>query len=383
MRLLHCSDLHIGKRVNEFSMIDEQRHCLAQITEIAKVQQVNGVLIAGDVYDKTVPSVEAVQLFDRFLTDLAAQHLPVYIISGNHDSPERLSFGEKMLVENQIYLSPVFDGTLRKITLEDDYGSLFLYLMPFLKPAMVRPFYPDAAIETYEDAVRVVLEHSHIDPAARNVLMSHQFVTNNGAEPERCDSELLSIGGVDQVDARLFDSFDYVALGHIHGPQKVYRDTVRYCGSPLKYSFSEWRHKKSVTIVELKEKNQVELEMIPLIPLRDLRQIKGRLEDLLDPTVYTQGNPEDYLRVILTDEEQLYDPIGQLRHIYPNIMRLDLENRYTKKEDSSETAPDAVNLQSPLAMFAEFYEVANGVEMTAEEYSVMEKLMEEMAGESQ
>lgn len=288
-----------------------------------------------------------------------------------------------MLAENQIYLSPVFDGTLRKITLEDDYGSLFLYLMPFLKPAMVRPFYPDAAIETYEDAVRVVLEHSHIDPAARNVLMSHQFVTNNGAEPERCDSELLSIGGVDQVDARLFDSFDYVALGHIHGPQKVYRDTVRYCGSPLKYSFSEWRHKKSVTIVELKEKNQVELEMIPLIPLRDLRQIKGRLEDLLDPTVYTQGNPEDYLRVILTDEEQLYDPIGQLRHIYPNIMRLDLENRYTKKEDSSETAPDAVNLQSPLAMFAEFYEVANGVEMTAEEYSVMEKLMEEMAGESQ
>lgn len=383
MRLLHCSDLHIGKRVNEFSMIEEQRHILAQIAEIAKTKKTDGVLIAGDVYDKTVPSVEAVQLFDSFLTELAGAALPVYIISGNHDSPERLSFGEKMLSHNQIYLSPVFDGTLRKIMLEDQRGPLYLYLMPFLKPAMVRPFYPEAQIETYEDAVRVVLEHSDIDPAARNVLMAHQFVTNNGMEPERSDSELLSIGGVDQVDATLFDAFDYAALGHIHGPQKVYRDTVRYSGSPLKYSFSEWRHKKSVTIVELGAKNQVELEIVPLTPLRDLRQIKGNLADLLDPSVYTQGNPEDYLRVILTDEEQVYDPIGQLRRVYPNVMRLDFENRFTKQGDASETAPEKIDLQSPLAMFAEFYQMANGVEMTAEETAIMEKLMEEMAGEAQ
>ncbi len=382
MRLLHCSDLHIGKRVNEFSMIEEQRHCLAQISEIAKEKKVDGVLIAGDVYDKSIPSVEAVQLFDSFLTDLAAAGVPVYIISGNHDSPERLAFGEKMLSQNQIYLSPVFDGALRKITMEDAYGVLYLYLMPFLKPAMVRPFYPDAVIETYEDAVRVVLEHSEIDPSVRNVLMAHQFVTNNGMEPERSDSELLSIGGVDQVDAKLFDAFDYVALGHIHGPQKVYRDTVRYCGSPLKYSFSEWRHKKSVTIAELKEKNQVELEFVPLTPLRDLRQIKGNLADLLDPAVYTQGNSEDYLRVILTDEEQLYDPMGQLRRIYPNVMRLDFENRFTKQADASATAPEGIDLQSPLKMFASFYEMANGVEMTEEETAIMEKLMEEMAGEA-
>lgn len=381
MRLLHCSDLHIGKRVNEFSMIAEQRTCLEQIIEIAVTHKVDGVLIAGDVYDKAVPTVEAVQLFDSFLTELTTQGLSVCVISGNHDSPERLSFGGRMLEQNGIYLSTVFDGTLRKITLSDDYGPLQLYLMPFLKPAMVRPFYPDAMLETYEDAVRIVLEHSDIDPAARNLLMAHQFVTNNGREPERCDSETLSIGGVDQVDTGLFTSFDYVALGHLHGPQSVGRETVRYCGSPLKYSFSECRQHKSVTIVTLQEKGNVQLETVPLIPERDLREIRGNLEELLKPEIAAQGNPADYLRVILTDEEPQYDPMGRLRRVYPNIMRLDVENSRTQQPVSSVTAAEQVEPQSPLALFTSFYEMANGVEMTPEEGGIIEKLMEEMAGE--
>ena len=275
MRLLHCSDLHLGKRVHECSMTEEQRHILKQIASIAVAQQVDGIIIAGDLYDKLVPSIEAVGLLDEFLTSLWEQHLPVYLISGNHDSQERLSFGTQLLEQNDVYLAGVFTGKAQHLSLQDAYGALELYLLPFIKPAVVRSFYPEESIETYEDAVRVALSHSDIDPQKRNVLVAHQFVTNNGREPERSDSETLSVGALDQVDVSLFDGFDYVALGHIHGPQKIGRETVRYCGSPLKYSFSEWRHKKSVTIVELKEKGIVLLEQIPLQPIHDLREIRG------------------------------------------------------------------------------------------------------------
>lgn len=379
MRLLHCSDLHLGKRVHECSMTEEQRHILKQIASIAVVQQVDGIIIAGDLYDKLVPSIEAVGLLDEFLTSLWEQHLPVYLISGNHDSPERLSFGTQLLEQNDVYLAGIFTGKAQHLSLQDAYGALELYLLPFIKPAVVRSFYPEESIETYEDAVRVVLSHSHIDPQKRNVLVAHQFVTNNGREPERSDSETLSVGALDQVDVSLFDGFDYVALGHIHGPQKIGRETVRYCGSPLKYSFSEWRHKKSVTIVELKEKGIVLLEQIPLQPIHDLREIRGTLSSLLQPEVVAQGDPQDYLRVILTDEIPPYDPLGQLRQVYPNLLRLDFERNEAAAMESITAAQD-VEEKTIMELFSDFYEMANDRSMNEAERAVMEQIWKEQGG---
>lgn len=379
MRLLHCSDLHLGKRVHECSMTEEQRHILKQIASIAVAQQVDGIIIAGDLYDKLVPSIEAVGLLDEFLTSLWEQHLPVYLISGNHDSPERLSFGTQLLEQNDVYLAGIFTGKAQHLSLQDAYGALELYLLPFIKPAVVRSFYPEESIETYEDAVRVVLSHSHIDPQKRNVLVAHQFVTNNGREPERSDSETLSVGALDQVDVSLFDGFDYVALGHIHGPQKIGRETVRYCGSPLKYSFSEWRHKKSVTIVELKEKGIVLLEQVPLQPIHDLREIRGTLSSLLQPEVVAQGDPQDYLRVILTDEIPPYDPLGQLRQVYPNLLRLDFERNEAAAMESITAAQD-VEEKTIMELFSDFYEMANDRSMNEAERAVMEQIWKEQGG---
>ena len=379
MRLLHCSDLHLGKRVHECSMTEEQRHILKQIASIAVAQQVDGIIIAGDLYDKLVPSIEAVGLLDEFLTSLWEQHLPVYLISGNHDSPERLSFGTQLLEQNDVYLAGIFTGKAQHLSLQDAYGALELYLLPFIKPAVVRSFYPEESIETYEDAVRVVLSHSDIDPQKRNVLVAHQFVTNNGREPERSDSETLSVGALDQVDVSLFDGFDYVALGHIHGPQKIGRETVRYCGSPLKYSFSEWRHKKSVTIVELKEKGIVLLEQVPLVPIHDLREIRGTLSSLLQPEVVAQGDPQDYLRVILTDEIPPYDPLGQLRQVYPNLLRLDFERNEVAAMESITAAQD-VEEKTIMELFSDFYEMANDRSMNEAERAVMEQIWKEQGG---
>ena len=379
MRLLHCSDLHLGKRVHECSMTEEQRHILKQIASIAVAQQVDGIIIAGDLYDKLVPSIEAVGLLDEFLTSLWEQHLPVYLISGNHDSPERLSFGTQLLEQNDVYLAGVFTGKAQHLSLQDAYGALELYLLPFIKPAMVRSFYPEESIETYEDAVRVALSHSDIDPQKRNVLVAHQFVTNNGREPERSDSETLSVGALEQVDVSLFDGFDYVALGHIHGPQKIGRETVRYCGSPLKYSFSEWRHKKSVTIVELKEKGIVLLEQVPLQPIHDLREIRGTLSSLLQPEVVAQGDPQDYLRVILTDEIPPYDPLGQLRQVYPNLLRLDFERNEVAAMESITAAQD-VEEKTIMELFSDFYEMANDRSMNEAERAVMEQIWKEQGG---
>lgn len=379
MRLLHCSDLHLGKRVHECSMTEEQRHILKQIASIAVAQQVDGIIIAGDLYDKLVPSIEAVGLLDEFLTSLWEQHLPVYLISGNHDSPERLSFGTQLLEQNDVYLAGFFTGKAQHLSLQDAYGALELYLLPFIKPAVVRSFYPEESIETYEDAVRVALSHSDIDPQKRNVLVAHQFVTNNGREPERSDSETLSVGALDQVDVSLFDGFDYVALGHIHGPQKIGRETVRYCGSPLKYSFSEWRHKKSVTIVELKEKGIVSLEQISLQPIHDLREIRGTLSSLLQPEVVAQGDPQDYLRVILTDEIPPYDPLGQLRQVYPNLLRLDFERNEAAAMESITAAQD-VEEKTIMELFSDFYEMANDRSMNEAERAVMEQIWKEQGG---
>lgn len=373
MKLIHLSDLHIGKRVNEFSMLEDQKYILKVILNIIDDEKPEGVLIAGDVYDKTVPSAEAVQLLDDFICRLAQRGLPTYIISGNHDSAERLSFGSRLMDISGIHLSPVYNGSVTPLTLEDEYGRVNIYMLPFLKPINVRRFFPDSEIESYTDAIKTAVDSMEIDTRERNVLITHQFVT--GAS--RSESEELSVGGSDNVDSGVFDGFDYVALGHIHSPQKMSREAVRYCGTPLKYSFSEASHKKSVTVVELHEKGKVEIRTVPLIPKRDMREIKGRYEDIVLRENYEGTNTDDYMHVTLTDEEDIPDVMNRLRVIYPNIMKLDYDNKRTRNAASCEMAENAER-KSPLTLFSEFYEDKNGQPMSKQQEEFIQRLIEEI-----
>ncbi|MBO5238791.1 MAG: exonuclease SbcCD subunit D [Lachnospiraceae bacterium] len=371
MKFIHLSDLHIGKRVNEFSMLEDQKYILTQIIQIVEEEAPDGVLIAGDIYDKSVPSAEAVQLFDDFLCQLAKQKRQVFVISGNHDSPERIAFGSRLMDASGIHLSPVFQGEITPISLEDSYGKVDIFMLPFLKPAHVRRFYEEEEIESYTDALRVVIEHMKLQPEHRSILLTHQFVT--GAS--RSESEELSVGGADNVDASVFDSFDYVALGHIHGPQSIGRETLRYCGTPLKYSFSEAGHKKSVTVVELLEKGTCRIETIPLIPRRDLRELKGTYMELTEKKNYEGTNTEDYIHITLTDEEDIPDAIGKLRVIYPNLMKLDYDNRRTHSHgDFSDL--EQIEEKTPLELFSEFYEKQNNQPMNQEQREFIKELME-------
>ena len=328
MKLFHLSDLHIGKRVNEFSMIEDQKYILTQILYAADQEKPDGILISGDVYDRTIPTAEAVQVFDAFLTRLSEQKIPAFIISGNHDSAERLAFGSSLMGKSGIYFSKVYDGTVEKIPMQDAYGTVWIYLLPFLRPSTIRHALPERAeeVQSAADAVRIALEQTKIDEKERNVLLAHQFVT--GAK--RCDAEELQVGDVDQIPAELFALFEYVALGHIHSPQKVGRETVRYCGAPLKYSFSEAGQEKSITVVELKEKGSVDLRTIPLKPLHDLRKIRGTYLEVTAKSFYENRDCEDYLQVTLTDEEDVPDGMAKLRTIYPNLMRLEYDNKRTR-----------------------------------------------------
>ena len=359
MKFIHLSDLHIGKRVNGFSMLEDQKYILDQILMIAEEEMPDGVLIAGDVYDKPVPPAEAVQVFDAFLTGLADRNLPVFVISGNHDSPERLAFGGQLMKDRRVYMAPVYDGHLEPVQLEDRYGSLRVYMLPFIKPAVVRRCCPEEGIETFEDAVRWALEHMtghKIGEDDRNILIAHQFVTGASC----CDSEELSIGGLDQVSAELFDSFDYVAMGHIHGPQKVGRDTLRYSGTPLKYSFSEVNHRKSVTVVELLE----------------MRELRGSYEELTSRDFYQGTAVDDYLHITLTDEEDILDAIGKLRSIYPNVMKLDYDNKRTREGRVVEAAANAD--KPPIVLMEELYQLQNNQPMTEQQADFAVKLMEEI-----
>lgn len=380
MKLIHLADLHIGKRVNEFSMLEDQRHILNQIIEIAETEQPDVVLIAGDVYDKSIPPGEAVSLLDDFLTALSKRNLPVLLVCGNHDSPERLGFGSRILRQQGISIASVYRGVLEPVVLTDAYGTVEFYLLPFLKPAMAAPFFPEQEIDSTEDAVRAALSHIPIHAPHRRVLVAHQFVVNHGVLPEQSDSETAYVGGSDAVEASLFDAFDYVALGHLHGPQKMLRDTVRYSGSPLKYSFSECRQKKSVTIVELEEKGNLSIRQIPLVPLRDMREIKGPIDRLMQAEVVHSANAEDYIHVTLTDEEDLLDPIGRLRTCYPNIMRLDFERNATAPKESKTAASGDLSQRTPLELFEEFYLLQNQKEMTEEQRHVIQSLFQSEQG---
>ncbi len=375
MKFLHISDLHIGKRVNEFSMIEDQKYILSRIIEIADEERSDGVLIAGDVYDKPVPSAEAVQLFDWFLTELAGRRKKVFIISGNHDSPERIAFGAHLMSGRDVYVSPVYDGNAARITLHDEYGELFVYLLPFIKPAVVRHALEEEQgenlPESYHDAVKLAVERMGVDAGARNILVAHQFVTGAG----RCDSETVSVGGIDNVDAEIFDLFDYTALGHIHSPQSIKQEKVRYCGTPLKYSFSEADQEKSVSVVELKEKGNVKLHTVSLLPLHDLQKIRGTYLEVSARSFYENINTEDYMQITLTDEEDVPDSLLKLRIIYPNLMQLLYDNSRTRQNRQIEAAAE-IEQKSELELFEEFYELQNNQPMCEEQIEFVRQLIE-------
>ncbi len=372
MKLIHLSDLHLGKRVNGFSMLEDQHYILHEILKIIDREAPDGVLIAGDVYDKSVPPAEAVALLDEFLVELSQRQLQVYLISGNHDSPERLAFGGRLMDQSGVHVAPVYDGRIVSFTQQDQYGSVEIFLLPFLKPAHVRRFFQDDPIDSYTDALRTVLSHAAVPADKRTVLVTHQFVT--GAS--RCDSEDLSVGGSDNVDAAVFAPFDYVALGHIHNPQSAGAPHIRYCGTPLKYSFSEAAHEKSVTVVELREKGTVDIRAIPLKPLRDMAELQGTYESLTFRDFYEGTSyPRDYLHITLTDEEDIPDAISKLRVIYPNLMQLSYDNARTRF--GALAAPTEQTAQkSPLELAEIFYEGQNGQPMSDAQREFLRGLME-------
>ena len=374
MRFLHTADLHIGKRVNEFSMLEDQEYILRQILKTADKEQVEAVLIAGDVYDKQVPSAEAVRLFDWFLTQLNSRKLPVFVIGGNHDSVERLSFGAQIMEESGVYLTQSYDGKVVPVRLEDEYGPVNLWMLPFLKPAMVKRFFSEQDIVTYQDALETVIGNMELNREERNLLIAHQFVTGavtGGSE----DAVEVFVGGVENVDASVFADFDYVALGHIHRAQSAGGERIRYSGTPLKYSFSEIRHEKSVTIAELKEKGSLTVHQEPLKPLHDMREIRGSYEELVLRENYQGTDLEDYLHVILTDENDIPDVIGRLRSIYPNIMKLDYDNQRTRRNQELMKEEAAVE-QSPMELLGQFFLQQNNQEMSPEQTEYARTLME-------
>ena len=374
MKFLHLADLHLGKRVNGFSMLEDQAHILRQILAILDDEQPDGVLIAGDVYDKSVPSVEAVELLDSFLTELRARGVPVLLISGNHDSPERLAFGGRVMDSCGIHISPVYDGALAPVTLHDAFGPVHVWLLPFVKPAHVRRWFPDADIESCTDAVAEAVAHMNVDTAARNVLVTHQFVTGGA----RSGSEELSVGGTDNVDSGVFAPFDYVALGHLHGAQHIGRETIRYAGSPLKYSFSEARQHKSVTVVTLGEKGDVQVRTVALTPLRELREIRGSYDELTARSFYEHTTyRSDYLHLILTDEQDVFDAMSRLRTIYPYLMTLDYDNARTRAAGGM-SVPAETERRTPLELFEALYTRQNHQPMSEVQRAYIAQLMEQI-----
>lgn len=378
MKFLHLGDLHIGKSIGEFDLAEDQEYILKQIVGIAERKKVDAILIAGDVYDKAVPSEAAVRLFDAFLCRIAEKKIATYIISGNHDSDERMHFGSSLFRASNIYIAAKYEGVLFRQTLEDAEGKLNLYLMPFLKASQVRHFYPDEEIADYDGAVRVVLEKSGIDPKERNLLVAHQFVAGKTAEPQLGGSEsaaVQNVGLVEKIGADCFAAFDYVALGHIHSAQAVGRDCVRYAGSPLKYSLSEAENDKSVTIVELGKKGDVKIELEPLVPLRGLRHIRGRMEQLLAKE--NISSPNDFIYVTLTDEEVIDNAMGIFQQVYPNTVSIEYDNSHTKglRQTESFQTPESRTFRN---LIFDFYKLMYGCEMDREEWKLMKEIAEEV-----
>ena len=376
MKLIHLSDLHLGKRVNEFSMLEDQKYILKEILEIVDDEKSVGLIIAGDIYDKSIPPAEAVELFDDFLYALSKRNQQVFVISGNHDSPERIAFGGRLMGASGIHMSPVYDGNILPITISDGEVEVRVYMLPFIKPANVRRFFPDQEINSYTAAVKVALAQAKIDKSKTNILVTHQFVT--GAS--RSDSEDISVGGADNVDASAMDQFDYVALGHIHGPQNISSEkgnAIRYCGTPLKYSFSEANHDKSVTVLEIGKGGLKEIRTVPLKPLRDMREIRGSYIEVTSKDAYKDKDRKDYIHITLTDEEDVIDAVAKLRIIYPNLMKLDYDNKRTRSSGNVAEAEDIQN-KLPLQLLEEFYEKQNNQPLSEEQRSFSQKMIEKV-----
>ncbi len=375
MKLLHLSDLHLGRRLNEFSMIDDQKHIIGEILKTADAERPDGVIIAGDIYDRAQPSAEAVEMFDDFLFSLSRRGLKVFAISGNHDSPERIAFGSRIMDKSGIYLSPVYDGHIRPVTVRDEYGEIDIYLLPYVRPANVRRFSENAErTDTYTDAVREAISAMNVDSGKRNILVTHQYVT----DAVRSESEDFVIGGLDNVDGSVFDAFDYVALGHLHRPQNCGTERIRYCGSPVKYSFSEAKDRKSVTIIELREKGDLTVRTSPLTPLHEMREIRGRYNDLMNRSFYENTSYRtDYMHITLTDEEDIPNVVSNLRVVYGNLMKLDYDNARTRGSGTAARAADIEN-RSPAGLFADFYKRQNNQPMSDEQLEHINALIEEI-----
>lgn len=371
MKFIHLSDLHIGKTVNGYSMIEDQRFIIKQILNTIDETKANAVLISGDIYDKSVPSAEAVTVFDEFLTELCRRPIDTLIISGNHDSAERLSFGEKIFEQNGLHISPVFTGAVKTVTLSDRFGAVNFYLLPFIKPSMIRKYYPNIDITDTNSALKTVLSNINVDSTVRNVLLCHQFVT--GAT--KSESEEIFVGGSDNVDISLFAPFDYTALGHLHMPQTLGDNYVRYCGSPLKYSFSEAAKDKSVTLVELNEKDNITVTEYPLNPLHDMRELKGSYEQIT-AVGYNDPSPSDYVHITLTDEIPDPGALSKLREFYPNIMKLDYDNMQTRHFEEISGA-DSIANKTPTELFCELYKSQNGDDLSDDMTKIINEIFEQ------
>ena len=382
MKFFHLADLHLGKRVNGFPMIEDQKIILDQILELADTEHPDAVVIAGDVYDKSIPSVEAVNLMDDFLVELVRRKLQVFVISGNHDSAERVSYGGRVMEQSGIHISPRISGC-GPIRLDDQYGPLYIYLIPYIHPSVVREAYPEEKVTDWTQAMEVLIRNAHVDPAARNIAVAHQYVTASGVRPEECDSEQKHIGGLDNVDYSVFDAFDYAALGHLHGPQRIGRDTVRYAGSPLKYSFSEEKHKKSVTLVEIKEKGQVEYRQLPLVPARDFKTLRGTFSEVMSPGFTAPLSAEDYYRIILTDEQDVDQALARLRkYFYKNLMDLEYDNTRTRTQSDIDAGEEALE-KEPIEVLQELFLKQNGTAMNDFQTQTAARLIEEIWGADQ
>ena len=374
MKIIHLSDMHLGKRLGEFSLAEDQTFILKQILEIISTEAPDAVIIAGDVYDKTVPPAEAVQLFNDFITKISRQKITCFIISGNHDSPERIAFGSEIMSAGGVHLSPVYDGNVKPVSLEDEFGIVNFYMLPFVKPSAVRRFLDSEELQSYGEAIAAAVKKMDIDKTRRNVLITHQFVT--GAELS--DSEDISAGGSESVPADIFSDFDYTALGHIHRPQNIGGEKIRYCGTPLKYSFSEANQQKSVTVAVLGEKGSLDVKTVPLTPLRDMAELRGSYDELTDKAFLESGNHgEDYERIILTDEEDVPDALAKLRLRYHNLMRLDYDNKCTR-QNALLPDPEETENKPPIELFSEFFELRNNQPMNGEQRIFMEKLINEI-----
>lgn len=376
MKIVHISDLHIGKRVNGYSMIDDQKYILNQIIDKIDDIKPDIIFICGDVYDKTIPTSEAVELLDNFLTQIVIRKIKVFMIYGNHDSAERLSFAKDILKSSDIFISKIFNGEVEKFSLNYDFGTVNIFLLPFLKPLNVKNFYKDEQINDYNDAIRLVLSDIKVDKSQINIMLAHQFLTGS----EISKSEELAIGGLDNVDASLFYDFDYVALGHLHKPQKVIRETVRYSGTPLKYSFSEINHKKSITVIDISSKDNIKIKLEHLTPKRDLREIKGKYQDLIKEENYKNTNIDDYVHIILTDEEEGINAVSVLSNIYKNVMKISYDNKRTRINNTV-IEPNQYKQKNLLEIFDDLYLLQNGDSLSHEQREYLTKIINEVGDE--